>query len=314
MPDDEGWRPPDDRRPDDTAELDLNFDDDEPPAPTGAAESDLGPLRAIRRRDAAPDEATGVGGERRSTFRRHPARWLGALVALISLGVVAVGVGWTWWHSTFQIHSGSPGSASPGTGSGSPGPTPSGGGTGTGPVVTGTHGAGSGSTVQSGCDSGCSPVDDTCNKACDDTANSCLNSACSDSSCNDSSCNGSSCNDSSCGSGSGGGAAHLAGLAGRVGEWVLAWGHLPAGAPLLLEARRRASVPARAAVRLIRLYQRRASGRLGVSCRYTPSCSRYGVAAIERYGLLDGARLAADRIHRCVPAVPHGTSDPLPGH
>jgi putative membrane protein insertion efficiency factor len=63
-----------------------------------------------------------------------------------------------------------------------------------------------------------------------------------------------------------------------------------------------------------RLYQRRASGRLGVSCRYAPSCSRYGLAAIERYGLLVGARLAADRIHRCVPAVPHGTSDPLPGH
>jgi putative membrane protein insertion efficiency factor len=132
--------------------------------------------------------------------------------------------------------------------------------------------------------------------------------------CGDSSCDDSSCNDSSCGSGPGSGAAHLAGLAGRVAEWVLAWGHLPAGAPPLFRARRRVSVPARAAVRLIRLYQRRASGRLRVSCRYTPSCSRYGLAAIERYGLLDGARLAADRIHRCVPAVPPGTSDPLPGH
>lgn len=269
------------------------------------SESDLEPLREIRRRDAAPEEpgddggGAGTGsaaGRRRSTFRRHPARWLAALAALVSLGAVAVGLVWTWWHSTIEFSPGLPApSASPGPGS---------------PAPTGSPGS---VTVSPGCDSGCSPVDDTCNKAFDDTATSCFNNTCNDPSCtestcgepscNDLSCNDPSCNDSSCG-GTGSGAAHLA---------QLALGHLVAGPPLLFEARRRASVPARVVVRLIRWYQRRVSGRLGITCRYSPSCSRYGLAAIERYGLLDGARLAADRIHRCTPAVPVGTPDPLPG-
>ena len=46
MPDEEGWRRPDDRRPDDTAELDLHFDDE----PTEPADTDLAALREKRRR------------------------------------------------------------------------------------------------------------------------------------------------------------------------------------------------------------------------------------------------------------------------
>jgi putative membrane protein insertion efficiency factor len=327
VPDDDGWRPPDDRGPDDTAELHLDLEADEPagdPGDHGSAywrkaarkarrdagenektDSDLGPLREIRRRDSQPDgdgDAPGTA-RRTSTFRRHPARWLGSLAALVSLGAVAVGIVWTWWHSTIRI------------GSGSAGPSASPGSTGT-PAPAGSGSSGS-STVQAGCDSGCAPVDDACNKACDDTANSCLDSTCNDTTCNDSSCNGSSCGSTSCNDqscGSTGSRSHLVELVRRVGEWVLVLGHLPAGTPLLFTARRRVSVPARVAVRAIRWYQRRVSGELGVSCRYTPSCSRYGLAAIERYGLLDGARLAADRIHRCRPAVPVGTPDPLPGH
>ena len=46
-------------------------------------------------------------------------------------------------------------------------------------------------------------------------------------------------------------------------------------------------------------------------CGYTPTCSAYGLAAVERYGLAAGGRLAADRLRRCTPRVPLGTHDPL---
>ncbi|MEU4558056.1 membrane protein insertion efficiency factor YidD [Actinoplanes sp. NPDC023936] len=63
--------------------------------------------------------------------------------------------------------------------------------------------------------------------------------------------------------------------------------------------------------RAIMLY-RRVSPRLGTRCRYTPTCSAYALAAIEKHGLAAGARLALRRIARCGPLVPFGTSDPVP--
>ncbi|BCJ28072.1 membrane protein insertion efficiency factor YidD [Actinocatenispora sera] len=68
---------------------------------------------------------------------------------------------------------------------------------------------------------------------------------------------------------------------------------------------------ARAGIAAIRAYQRISPG-LPTRCRYTPTCSRYGLAAIERYGLVAGARLAVLRIHRCTADVVPGTADPLP--
>ncbi|SHM97319.1 membrane protein insertion efficiency factor YidD [Cryptosporangium aurantiacum] len=75
--------------------------------------------------------------------------------------------------------------------------------------------------------------------------------------------------------------------------------------------RPRSTRAGRGGVRLIRGYQRRISRHLPTRCRYTPSCSEYGVQAVTRYGLLDGSRLIAARIKRCTTAVPVGTPDPL---
>lgn len=58
-------------------------------------------------------------------------------------------------------------------------------------------------------------------------------------------------------------------------------------------------------------YRRWLSHRWPAQCRYTPTCSAYGLAAVEKYGLAVGGRLAADRVRRCRPDVPRGTHDPL---
>ena len=41
----------------------------------------------------------------------------------------------------------------------------------------------------------------------------------------------------------------------------------------------------------------------GPRCRYTPTCSQYAQTAIERYGAVKGARLAAWRVLRCNPFI-----------
>ena len=76
--------------------------------------------------------------------------------------------------------------------------------------------------------------------------------------------------------------------------------------------RRRASGPALAGVAAIRAYQKWLSPRLPTACRHTPTCSRYGIAALRRYGLAYGVRLTAGRIGRCTADVPRGTHDPVP--
>lgn len=79
-----------------------------------------------------------------------------------------------------------------------------------------------------------------------------------------------------------------------------------------LVARAEPSVPARAGLAAIRLYQRRISPRLPIRCRYSPSCSAYGADAVRRYGLRTGTALAGARIRRCTRSVPRGTVDPVP--
>jgi putative membrane protein insertion efficiency factor len=64
-------------------------------------------------------------------------------------------------------------------------------------------------------------------------------------------------------------------------------------------------------VGMIRFYQRAISPHLMPSCRYTPSCSEYGVHAIRKYGPLKGGWLALRRIGRCNPWGGHG-HDPVP--
>jgi hypothetical protein len=60
----------------------------------------------------------------------------------------------------------------------------------------------------------------------------------------------------------------------------------------------------------IRFYRRFVSPGLPARCKYEPSCSRYAVQALERYGILRGLVLAAWRLLRCNPWS-HGGYDPV---
>ncbi|GGJ92819.1 hypothetical protein GCM10010123_23400 [Pilimelia anulata] len=77
-------------------------------------------------------------------------------------------------------------------------------------------------------------------------------------------------------------------------------------------ARAAAGTAARAGGAAIRGYQRWLSPRLPTRCRHVPTCSVYGAAVVERYGLWSGSRLTAERLGRCRPTVPYGTLDPPP--
>ena len=50
---------------------------------------------------------------------------------------------------------------------------------------------------------------------------------------------------------------------------------------------------------LIRLYQKFISSQDGPTCAFTPSCSHFGMACIQEYGVLRGVFLTADRLIRC---------------
>ena len=50
---------------------------------------------------------------------------------------------------------------------------------------------------------------------------------------------------------------------------------------------------------LIRLYQKFVSSQDGSTCNFHPTCSRFGMACIQEYGVLRGILLTADRLLRC---------------
>lgn len=70
-------------------------------------------------------------------------------------------------------------------------------------------------------------------------------------------------------------------------------------------------IPATIAVLLIKFYQRVISPYLMPSCRYTPSCSEYGVEAFRKHGFFKGGYLTLKRILSCHPWGGHGY-DPVP--
>jgi len=65
------------------------------------------------------------------------------------------------------------------------------------------------------------------------------------------------------------------------------------------------------ALKLIRGYQLAISPMLPPACRYVPTCSEYGLEAIERYGFLRGGWMTVRRITRCHPFA-RGGHDPVP--
>lgn len=65
----------------------------------------------------------------------------------------------------------------------------------------------------------------------------------------------------------------------------------------------------------IHLYQATLSpiyGRMGVQCRFTPTCSHYGEAVVRKFGVVRGGWMAAKRVLRCGPWTPMGTVDQPP--
>lgn len=62
----------------------------------------------------------------------------------------------------------------------------------------------------------------------------------------------------------------------------------------------------------IRIYQHTLSPLLpNDTCKFHPTCSTYGLTAVQRYGTLRGSMLTAWRLIRCSPLT-DGGEDPVP--
>ncbi|MGG0176750.1 membrane protein insertion efficiency factor YidD [Gottfriedia acidiceleris] len=62
---------------------------------------------------------------------------------------------------------------------------------------------------------------------------------------------------------------------------------------------------------IIRFYQKWISPATPPSCRFYPTCSNYGLEAIQTHGALKGTYLTTKRILKCHPLHPGGY-DPVP--
>ena len=62
---------------------------------------------------------------------------------------------------------------------------------------------------------------------------------------------------------------------------------------------------------LLRIYKLAVSPLIPASCRYVPTCSEYGMEAVERHGALRGSGLTLWRLLRCHPFA-RGGYDPVP--
>ncbi|MBK9795187.1 MAG: membrane protein insertion efficiency factor YidD [Holophagaceae bacterium] len=99
----------------------------------------------------------------------------------------------------------------------------------------------------------------------------------------------------------------------RAVDWLLAHPLAAIGLLLLLEA----CLPVRfqptawVCRGAIRLYQVTLSSHLPTQCKYTPTCSHYGLACIQKFGTLRGGLLTTWRLIRCSPLT-NGGIDPVP--
>jgi putative membrane protein insertion efficiency factor len=64
-------------------------------------------------------------------------------------------------------------------------------------------------------------------------------------------------------------------------------------------------------IKIIKLYQKYLSPLKSTKCPYIPTCSNYGIEAIDKYGVIKGGLLAVWRILRCNP-FSKGGYDPVP--
>lgn len=62
---------------------------------------------------------------------------------------------------------------------------------------------------------------------------------------------------------------------------------------------------------IIRFYQTAISPHTSAKCKYYPTCSNYGLEAIERFGAFKGLALTVWRFLRCNP-FSKGGYDPVP--
>jgi putative membrane protein insertion efficiency factor len=64
-------------------------------------------------------------------------------------------------------------------------------------------------------------------------------------------------------------------------------------------------------VLLLRAYQLVVSPLIGANCRFMPTCSQYGIEALQTHGVLRGGWLTLRRVLRCRPGGGSGY-DPVP--
>ena len=63
---------------------------------------------------------------------------------------------------------------------------------------------------------------------------------------------------------------------------------------------------------LIRFYRKHISPLFPPTCRFTPTCSKYALEAVEKYGPWRGGFLALKRFLRCHPFYKGDFYDPVP--
>ena len=62
---------------------------------------------------------------------------------------------------------------------------------------------------------------------------------------------------------------------------------------------------------LIKFYRFFISPLIGSNCRYSPTCSQYGIIALKKYGVFKGLFLTSIRILKCN-SLYKGGHDPVP--
>ncbi|MGA2919261.1 membrane protein insertion efficiency factor YidD [Methanoregula sp.] len=63
-------------------------------------------------------------------------------------------------------------------------------------------------------------------------------------------------------------------------------------------------VPSNLCIKMIKFHQNHISHHLnkrGIRCRFYPTCSEYGIMAIQKYGVFKGIRKTWNRLTRCRP-------------